>query len=991
MRLGRLPLSLCWSVRSRVRNAGMRLSGALRLCACLLIVLSAGCAWAQQRGSLQGRVLDPSGAVIPGATIQLLSQQGGKPLNVTTDAAGHYSVSGLAPGSYRMTVKASGFRRAVQVALVESKREKTVDIHLEIAIQSQSVVVQGSAPQLDVSPASNASAISVSGRNLDALANDPDELQMQLQALAGPAVGAAGSEIYINGFTGGDMPPKSSIRAIQVNSNPFSVENDRLGYGRVDVLTKPGAEAYRGSISVEYNDARMNALSRFVDTSVLARPAYHTWLTEGTFGGPLRRNASFHLSAQQRKIDRANLVNTDALDSNYNIVPYVASVDNPRALTNFEPRVDFQLNQKNTLTINYEYFRIAETNDGIDTQTLPSAAFDSSRHHHLIQIMDDQVFSPRMINQLRFQYLHFHNTEVPGNFAPTIAVLGAFTGGGDSGGSLDRHETHYEFQDYATYNRKAHLIRFGGFLRDILRHEDTNAGFNGTFTFNSLSDYQQTLMALAAGQTIAQIQAAGFGPSQFDITGGLLGSSVNRLDGSIFLGDDWKISPQVTASFGLRWESQNAISEHADFAPRFGLAWAVGKGANPRTVIRAGWGVFYQRLDDDQMIMADRMNGTNQLAYVVNQPDFFPNAPDAASLAATAQSFPTVYRIAPNLRSPYDLDTAVSVEQQLTHDATFSLTYLNSRGERQLLTNDVNAPLPGTYNPGDPTSGTRPLGNLAGNIYEYQSAGIFRQQQLIANVHVSAGERLSLFGYYVWNQSRSDTAGVDSFASNPWNLMQDYGRASFDIRNRITVGGTTTLPLAVRLSSMLIANSGPPFSIYLPQDLYGTGIHNARPSLATASTPASNVVQSPYGNFNTAPGALDVPIAPNTATGSANVMLNLRVSRTFGFGEGGNKSHGGEETASGAQGRRHGRGLGGRGLGSGGGFDLGGATTRRYALTFTASALNALNTVNLAPPVHTLGSPLFGQSISLASGPYSAQVGNPVANRLVNVGLSFSF
>jgi hypothetical protein len=120
-------------------------------------------------------------------------------------------------------------------------------------------------------------------------------------------------------------------------------------------------------------------------------------------------------------------------------------------------------------------------------------------------------------------------------------------------------------------------------------------------------------------------------------------------------------------------------------------------------------------------------------------------------------------------------------------------------------------------------------------------------------------------------------------------------------------------------------------------------------------------------------------------------MLNLRASRTFGFGGESGKEHGGEDTAQGAPQPRHARGLGGRGLGGGGGFGLGGATDRRYALTVSASALNVLNTVNLAPPESTLGSPLFGQSISLATGLYAAQVGNPVANRLVNLSLELSF
>ena len=824
---------------------------------------------------------------------------------------------------------------------------------------------------------------------------DPDELQSQLQELAGPSVGPNGGEIYIDGFTGGDLPPKSAIRSIRVNSNPFSVQNDRLGYGRIDILTKPGANSYHGSASAHYNDSSMNTKSKFLAASSQPPPAYHTWLMDANLGGPLEKNASFYLAFQRRNINRANLVNTEVLDSSLNVVPYVASVNNPRTLTNVNPRVDFQLGAKNTLTVNYEYFEISENYDGVDTQSLPSTAYDTARHHHNLQIMDNQILSADAVNQVNFQYLHFHNLQTPLNADPSIDVLGAFLGGGSDQGADQRHESHYEFQDYATLTSGKHMIQFGGFVRDIRRSEDANANFNGTFTFNSLSDYQRTQVALQNGQTMAQVQAAGYGPNQFNITAGILGAFVNRLDSADFVGDDWKLLPRLTASFGLRFETENVINDHADWAPRLGLAWALGKGSNPKTVLRAGWGMFYERIDDDQMMIANRLNGTNQTTYIVNKPTFYPDVPSPSSFSSGNQSLPTTYRISPHLRSPYDMDLAASIERQVTRDATVSLTYLYAHGNGRFLTNDVNAPLPGTYNPAEPSSGMRPLGNAAGNLYEYESEGIFRQAQLIANVHVSAGNKLSVFGYYVFNNSHSDSNGIDNFASNPWNLIDDYGRAAFDIRDRVTIGGTMALPFAIRLSSMLMASSGKPFSIQLPQDLYGTGIHNARPTLAAPSTPPADVVITPYGTFDQSPSPSAIPIAPYSVTGPVNVMMNLQASRTFAFGGEGDKAHGGEGTAEGGQGEEphhHGPGgLGGRGLGGGGGFSLGGATSRRYAFTLSASALNALNTVNLAPPESTLGSPLFGQSISLAGGPYSAQVGNPVANRLLNVSLAFSF
>ncbi len=968
------------------------------LLTCMLLC-PVGSVWAQGLASLQGRVMDPSGSVVPGATVSVMAQPNGPSRVVTSNGQGIYRISGLAQGEYKVKVSANGFANRNKDLVFAAGQSLTLDFHLEIVLKTQQVEVQGRAVHLETAPQSNASAVVVTGNSLKALSNDPDELQSQISVLAGPSVGAGGANIYINGMTGGDMPPKSAIREIRVNANPFSAENNRLGYGRVDIFTKPGGAAFHGDLSSEYNDSIMNALSPFLAGSDAKPPSYHTWLWDADLGGPLGKNASFFFDFQRRNINRASLVNTDVLDSSLNVVPYIASVPNPRSLTNLSPRADFQLSPNNTLSVSYRYFEIGEQNDDVDTQSLPSQAFDRTFHHHNVQIIDTQVFGPRVVNQTSFQYLHFTNVQTPQSFSPTIDVLGAFTAGGDSSGAFNRYETHYTFQNYTTMNLGHHLVRFGGTLLDLPRRESTNGNFNGTFTFNSLSDYQQTLRDLQNGMTMTQIQAAGYGPSQFNITTGNLWASINRIDGALFINDDWNFLPHLTASYGLRVESENDVSEHADWAPRVGIAWGLGRGANVKTVIRAGWGIFYQRLDDDQMMIAGRLNGQNQRTFIINNPAFFPTPPSPADLTSIATSSPTIFRISPNLHSPYDMDTAVSLERQLSRSTTVSITFLNSRGVHQFLTNDINAPLPGTFNPNDPASGVRPLGNAAGNIYEYESAGIYKQTQLIANIHVNA-ERLSLFGYYVFDDAhgnsglnvQSSPAGRFSFQTNPYNLSQDYGRSAFDVRHRVVIGGSLEMPLGIRLSPMVMANSGRPFSVLVPQDVYGTGVRGARPSQATASTSPADVLVTKYGSFNIAPGPGEVPIPPNTETAPANFILNFRISRTFGLGREGSSRHGGGGEMSAGGGRyRHRGGLGGRGLSGGGKSGLGGATKRRYALTLSASVLNALNNVNLAQPVNVLGSPLFGQSLSLAGGPFSAQVGNPVANRLVNVEASLSF
>ena len=960
---------------------------ARRRAVCVLMSLFlAAAAWGQQPvGSVSGRVLDPSGAVVPNASVTFTSAQGTR-RKVTSDAQGAYVVRRLPPGRYSVVAQAPGFAafRSHDVEVVAG-RTVTLSISLAISAAQAQVEVRANAVQVSVSPVENSSSVSISGSALNSLADDPDDLLAQIQELAGPSLGTSPAEIYIDGFLGGDLPPKSAIRQIRVNQDPFSAEYDRLGYGRIEILTKPGGQSWHGGGFIWGNASAFNAESPFLAGA--PQQPYHTLLYGGRLGGSLSKKASLFFSVERRNINRNNLVNTEVLNSGFQPVPLVQAVPNSRVLTNATPRLDYQVTPNNMLTTRYDFFGSSDSNDGVDTQYLPSQAFTFVRHHHLLQMSDTQILNPRLINQTRFQYLHFHNTESPQDFSPTLQVLGAFTGGGNSDGTQVRDEAHYELQNLTSMSFTRHYVQFGGFVRDIARRESVNANFNGTFLFDSLANYQATQLDLSQGMSMAQIQAAGVGPSQFSINTGNPVAAINRLDGSLWLQDEWRPRSNLAVTYGLRFETENVISDHADWAPRLGLSWGLGHGQHVKTVLRAGFGVFYKRFDDDQMIQAQRLNGINQVSYLVQNPLFFPLIPPVATLAASASGVPTVYRISPDLKSPYALESAVSIERQITHNATASVTYLNSRGGREWLTNDINAPFPGTYNPAVPGSGIRPLGAAAGNIYEYISRAIYRQNQLIANFRFNR-RRMSLFGYYVFNRMNSDTGGVDTFPQNPWNLMADYGRAEFDIRHRVFLAGTVAAPFGITLYPMIMARSGRPFSITVGQDLFGTGIHNGRPAYATAATPAGDVRLTPYGAFdiNPGPGAAFVP--PNLATGSAAFTFNLRASRTFGFGGARRGKHGGDVGPSEHHHWR--RGLGGRGLssGGGGGGEEAGATERRYALTLSAEAQNLFNDVNRGLPVGDLNSPLFGRSLDLAGGPYS---GEGDANRRLELRLSFSF
>jgi len=495
--------------------------------------------------------------------------------------------------------------------------------------------------------------------------------------------------------------------------------------------------------------------------------------------------------------------------------------------------------------------------------------------------------------------------------------------------------------------------------------------------------------------TLAQVIAAGGGASQYSITTGTALADVTYFDAGLYFQDDWRVKPNITVSYGLRFESQNNIGDHADFAPRIGVAWGLdGKGKkSPKTVLRGGFGIFYDRFGYDLVLQQQRLNNITQQQFVVANPQFFlADTPSTTQLAAMGTTAPTLYQSNPNLRTPYTMQTGVTLERQLSKIANLSVTYLASRGLHQFFTENINAPICST-SPCDPSTAPHPLGNND-NVYQYQSEGIFKQQQLIINSSIRMGTKLSLFGYYTLNYANSDAAGAGTFPSTLNDISLDYGRAAFDVRHRVFVGGSVGLPHNFRISPFLVAQSGMPFNITTGQDVNGDSIFNDRPAFASAQSIPQNVVTNKFGSFDLVPQPGEILVPINSLTSAGRFSLNLRLSKTFGFGQkkepvntGADGAGGGGTFGRGPGGPRGGGGRGGGGFGGGRGGGDGAASNSRYNLMFSVSAQNIFNNVNLGTPIGNLSSPLFGEANGLAGRPYSS----PTANRRIELHVSFSF
>jgi hypothetical protein len=957
-------------------------------------------------GTLHGHITDPTGALIPGAKVTVLDAKGKAVATTEADAAGAYEVHGLKPGGYVVRAEFAGFAPfQSQLIAMAAGQAKRADITLSIEVEQQNVVVTEDAPTVNTEAGGNANALVLKGKDLEALSDDPDELSNELSALAGPSAGPNGGQIFIDGFSGGQLPPKSAIREIRVNQNPFSAEYDRLGYGRIEILTKPGTDKLHGQFFGMGNTNQMNTGNPFTKSI----PDYYSYQFNGTLSGAISKTSSFFFSGERRNIGNVNAwgiplaVIPDGTGMYVEEPNYGVHLPNERIRTNLSSRIDWQLGSKNTFTARYGFWSETE-NGNLSAGSLAYIPSESPSTHesntdHTVQISDAYTINDHMVNETRLQYERQNENHYPDSTLPTISVAGEFTTGGYSGQTYRDHATRLEFQNLTTMSHGAHAIKFGTRLRDSFLSDYTTSNFNGSFRFADANSYLQVANGLAQGKTFNQLVAEGFGPITAGYTSGTASAKANMFDAALYLQDDWKVNQRFTVSGGLRWETQNHIADHNDWAPRVGMAYALdgGKGKQAKTVLRAGFGMFYDRFSAGNLLNVHHLDLQNKI--VLNNPTC--NDATATSLnninfstcesgpgASTNASSPVRYRVASDFHSPYTMQIGGSIERQLTKTANMSVTYLHSFGPHQLVT--INA------NQWNPTTGDYPLDSGGGYIYEYDPEAVYKQNQVITSVNATITKRLSVVGFYTAGWADS-SGGAGTNASNAYDISQDYGPATFTSRNQIFAMANYAGPWGLRFNPFLIANSGKPFNITLPTDPVND-FYNQRPRWATSGTAATDVVNTPWGAMDKNPNAAGDLIPANIGVGPAAVAVNVRVSRGFGFGpetggSGPNDMGPGGPGGPGGGGHRGGPpggGLGPGGLGGGpGGMRgmFGGGTNRKYNLNLSVQALNLFNNINYGGPNGTIGAPGFLQSTTLAGGIFSTSA----ASRRIFVQATFSF
>ena len=927
---------------------------------------------------LSGTVVDPSGASVSHAMVHV--QNDSLQRDTTTDDTGRFSLA-LPPGAYNVMIVSPGFEAYVtNVKLTEKAASANIHAKLVIATQAEEVNVPSGDNTSTTSAADNKSALVFKGDALKTFSDDDDTFQKQIQALAGSGDGQNGPTMYVDGFSGGKFPPKNTIREIRINQNPYSAEYSELGYGRIEIFTKPGTDKFHGQFFANGNDSSFNTSNPYVGV----QPPYHSFTIFSDLSGPINKKTSIFLNVWYNNQQTNAIVDATTLNANFQPVPFTQALANPTVTQDYSGRIDRQVTPNNTLITKYDYTSTQVTNGGVGLLVLPSEANHSTTTTQTLQVEDTQVIGTTMVSEAHFQYLRTRLDQRPDSSAPALNVEGAFNGGGNPSQVTSDNQDRYEFQEIFTRQQgKNHFLRFGGRYRLLRDANFATANYNGQFTFPSITAYQITEQGLAANESDKQIRATCVstpqgqvcgGATQFSITAGQPSAALLTGDLGVFAEDEWKISKSFTLDLGLRLETQSAIPDHFDPAPRVGFAWAIGQKDKkpPMFTLRGGGGIFYDRFVSTNILTAIRQNGITESSYYVNNPCFyptipltFPTTPCTSSLSAAP---PTIYQISPHLRSEYQITEGLSVDRDLWKKGSISFNYLLGQGEHQWDSINTNAPLPGTYNPGNattPASGTYPLGTTQ-PVYQFQSGGTVRLNRFFVRVNAQPTKKFFLFAFYTIRTMNQDSAGATGFPSNSYNIREDYGTAPYP-NQRLFLGGFYQLPFGLNVNAFLSSSSSTPFNITTGTDLNGDTQYNDRPAFATNPTSSSILYQTKYGNFdaNPQPGEKIIPI--NYGRGPAFAELDFGLGRTFKFGPR-------PPVPSPPPGAPAPKGPIPK-------------PDPRYSWTFGLDAQNVFNDVNAGAPVGVLSSPQFGQSISLNS-PYG---GSSNANRVIMLRTFFNF
>ena len=893
---------------------------------------------------LIGAVVDSTGAIIPGASISLDATS-----TITSGADGHFRFPCVADGTHHLRISAESFgkenltiqvplHKALNAVLQPGAVETTVDVDTETA---------------DVSAYSAGPTQTISGRRLQALADDPDDLLQQLQQMAAASGGnPSNATVSVDGFQDSThLPPKDSIAYIKVNPDLFSAEYREPPFdgGRIEVYTKPGAKAYHGALFGTDSSSWMNARDPFsVSKGLVGRQRYGFELT-----GPItRQHSNFTLNLEHRSIDNVGVVNAITLDSSGNKISTFDTVATPQRRWVGLARMDWQLGPKNTFITSYDADVNHLLNVGIGGTSLPETGYDSQQYDHILRFTDVTTVSPKLMHEARLSLHWDGETDVPNSTAPQVSVAGAFTGGGATIGQQRIHELVIEADDDAILNTKNHLLKFGTQFFIDGEHRRLTTNFNGSYTFGGGTAPMLDASNRPTGQTTiitgleqyrrALLNLPGGAPTTFSNVAGTPEVDYTQYSDALFFQDDWKVRPSVHLALGMRYYLQNGPTVLNGATPRFGVSWSPDKKATWN--LHGHIGLFtgrYGTRDESELL---RMDGIHRITSTVYDPACAPVGATQSCdpFSGNATVIQSMRTINPHLANITFYIDNIGFTKALPGGWNLSADAYNARIWNYSRSPNINSPLNGS-----PT-GPRPIAPNV-NIYQLQNSGQGGGNVEFMGLEQHKLKYLQLFIGAVRVNVFDDTNN-DEF-STPQSSSSDAGEIARRAGNglwHVFGNATAKLPEKLEWSFNMRSNGAALYNVTTGFDNNGDGDFNDRPQFAAANTPLCSA--SP----NTSPCGYATPwgeLVNSGGTGSLSrdkgvmpwqIYLDTNLQRAFNITKNAKADH-------------------------------------PQTITANIRAANVLNRMNVTSVGGVLGSPFFGV-------PYAADNG-----RRVEVGLRYSF
>lgn len=837
-----------------------------------------------QGSRLEGQIVDPAGAAIPGARLTWNSQETVRPQEIViSDAGGHYVFSCIRQRSGVLSAEAQGFEAWKQA--VSLSAGAVVPMNVTLAISSVETNVQVNADS-STDAMNSTDTISFNTDEIKQLPDDPDDLLAELRMFASQLGGdPSAARILVDGFqNAGTMPPKSAIASIRINPDLFSAEYQWPPYsgGVIQITTKPGMSTWHGSAFVVGSPSATNATDPF---SLSPTPASRIRYGGDLSGTLLPRRADLAFALEKRDIHEFAVVNAQTLGPAGVAVPFSQAVAVPQHLWIGSLRNGWQVSSNDTGFVSFAGNLNQTDNFGVGGLVLPEAGYSSRISQYDLRGSNTQTFGANLVHRSRVGFTWKRTLNTPNSTATSMQVAGYFTGGGAIGQNRDDRENDLEVDDDVMLTHGKTTLTFGVQSLGFFVHDQNPNTFNGEFIFGggsapvldaqnqptgqtttitSLEQYRRALAGLSGGT-----------PTVYQVNTGDPLVNFTQWNVALFAEDSVHLSPQLTVSAGLRQQMQTAPTSLTNFDPRIGLDWVLNKKATWSFHFHVG---FFGDPNGVQAVSDTfRLNGVRQTQHNVYSPNFSaPLTPALGSIAVTTIDERSAHLVQKDI---------FNISAYLDHNFVQSWHvrvgfYLGQDADRPVWRN-INAPLVTSSNntAPDPTASLlapRPYAPNE-NIVQYQSGGHLNGELGSVSVDQHAAKHFSFSLYYRHAHFKSDGGNGVGQAQSSYSSGGESSRADWLRSDSVSLTGTVKFPWKIEEGIQFDAASGAAYNIVTGTDDNGDGSFNDRPAYATA--PGPGVYSTRYGLLTA--NAINGNLPRNAGTMPGVVHLATNLSRAF--------------------------------------------------------------------------------------------------------------